>query len=172
MTRPSLNDLTAFVAVATHRSFRRAADELGTAPSTLSHAMRALECKLLADRMDGWLDELKPGEKIWDKKEIPGEAYGRGLVEGPRGALGHWIHIKGKKIDNYQAVVPTTWNAAPRDKEGNRGPIETALLGLPVPDAENPINVVRCVRSFDPCLACAIHVIHPEHNGVKSFRVV
>ncbi len=136
------------------------------------HAMRALECKLLADQMEVWLDELKPGEPIWDKKEIPGEAFGRGLVEGPRGALGHWIHIKGKKIANYQAIVPTTWNAAPRDKEGNRGPIETALIGLPVPDVDNPINVVRCVRSFDPCLACAIHVIHPEHNGVKEFRIV
>ncbi len=136
------------------------------------HAMRALECKLLADEMDKWLDELKPGEKIWDKRSIPSESYGRGLVEGPRGALGHWIHIKNKVIENYQCIVPTTWNAAPRDKDGNRGPIETALIGLPVPDPENPINVVRCVRSFDPCLACAIHVIHPEHNGVREFRVV
>jgi hydrogenase large subunit len=136
------------------------------------HAMRALECKLIADQMDIWLDQLKPGEPIWDKKDIPGDSYGRGLVEGPRGSLGHWIHIQGKKIGNYQAVVPTTWNASPRDKEGNRGPVETSLIGLPVPDAESPINVVRCVRSFDPCLACAIHVIHPEHNGVKEFRVV
>ncbi len=138
------------------------------------HAMRALEGYLLAQRMELWLDQLKPGDPIWDPKgkDIPGDSYGRGLVEGPRGALGHWIHIQGKKIGNYQAVVPTTWNAAPRDKEGNRGPIEMALVGIPVPDAENPINVVRLVRSFDPCLACAIHVIHPEHNGVKSFRVV
>ncbi|MEW6554591.1 MAG: nickel-dependent hydrogenase large subunit [Actinomycetota bacterium] len=138
------------------------------------HAMRALECKLLADQMDVWLDQLKPGEPIWDPKgkDIPSDSQGMGLVEGPRGALGHWITISGKKIANYQCVVPTTWNASPRDKEGNRGPIETSLLGLPVPDPENPINVVRCVRSFDPCLACAIHVIHPEHNGVKEFRVV
>ncbi|MDY6796568.1 MAG: nickel-dependent hydrogenase large subunit [Actinomycetota bacterium] len=138
------------------------------------HAMRALECKLIADQMDVWLDQLEPGAKIWDKKgkEIPGESQGQGLVEGPRGALGHWITIKGKKIDNYQCVVPTTWNASPRDKNDNRGPIETSLIGLPVPDPENPVNVVRCVRSFDPCLACAIHVIHPEHNGVKEFRVV
>lgn len=138
------------------------------------HAMRALECKLLADKMDEWLDQLVPGDPIWDPrgKDIPGESQGMGLVEGPRGALGHWITIKGKKIDNYQCVVPTTWNASPRDKEGNRGPIETSLLGVPVPDVDNPINTVRCVRSFDPCLACAIHVIHPEHNGVKEFRVV
>lgn len=138
------------------------------------HAMRALECKLLADQMDAWLDQLKPGDPVYDPKgkDIPGESQGMGLVEGPRGALGHWIKIRGKKIDNYQCVVPTTWNASPRDKNGVRGPIETSLLGLPVPDPENPINVVRCVRSFDPCLACAIHVIHPEHNGVKEFRVV
>jgi len=138
------------------------------------HAMRAFECKLIADKMAEWLDELVPGEKIWDSKgkDIPDSSQGMGLVEGPRGALGHWITIKNKKIDNYQCVVPTTWNASPRDKNDNRGPIETSLIGLPVPDPENPINVVRCVRSFDPCLACAIHVIHPEHNGVKAFRVV
>ena len=93
-------------------------------------------------------------------------------MEGPRGALGHWISIKGKKIDNYQAVVPTTWNASPRDKSGVRGPIEQSMIGIPVPDPDNPINVVRNVRSFDPCIACAVHVIHPEHNGVKAFRVI
>ncbi|RJP27731.1 MAG: nickel-dependent hydrogenase large subunit [Actinobacteria bacterium] len=140
------------------------------------HAMRAFECKLIADKMVDWLAELQKGvgEPIWDPKgkDIPGDSRGMGLVEGPRGALGHWITIGGKKIDNYQCVVPTTWNASPRDKEGQRGPIETSLIGIPVPDPENPINVVRCVRSFDPCLACAIHVIHPEHNGVKEFRVI
>lgn len=136
------------------------------------HAARAVECKILADEMEKWLGELRPGAPIWDKKDIPNESYGRGLVEGPRGALGHWIHIKGKKIANYQAIVPTTWNASPRDKNGVRGPIETSLIGLPVPDVDNPINVVRCVRSFDPCLACAIHIIHPSHNGVREFRVI
>ncbi|MBU4240199.1 MAG: nickel-dependent hydrogenase large subunit [Actinomycetia bacterium] len=136
------------------------------------HAARAIECKVIADEMDKWLDQLKPGKPIWDKKGIPGEAHGRGLLEAARGALGHWIHIKGKKIEDYQCVVPTTWNASPRDKEGNRGPIERSLVGIPVPDPDNPINVVRCIRSFDPCLACAIHIIHPDHNGVKEFRVV
>jgi hydrogenase large subunit len=146
-----------------------AAGKFGILPR---HAMRALELKLLADEMDVWLGQLKPGEKIWDKKDIPGDSYGRGMVEGPRGALGHWIHIEDGKIGNYQAVVPTTWNCSPRDKEGVRGPVETALIGIPVPDVDNPINVGRCVRSFDPCIACAVHVIHPEHNGVKAFRVV
>ena len=137
------------------------------------HAARAIEAKLIADEMPNWLGQLKPGEPIWDPKgkDIPDQSYGRGMVEGPRGALGHWIHIDNKKTANYQAVVPTTWNASPRDKSGNRGPIETALIGIPVPDVDNPINVVRCVRSFDPCIACAVHIIHPDHNGVKEFRV-
>ncbi len=145
--------------------------KFGILPRT---AARAIECKLVADAMADWLTQLDPSKPIWDPKgkEIPNESYGRGLVEGPRGALGHWIHINNEKTDNYQAVVPTTWNASPRDKEGNRGPVETSLIGLPVPDVDNPVNVVRCVRSFDPCLACAIHIIHPEHNGVKEFRVV
>ncbi len=137
---------------------------------------RAVEALLLSLEMEKWLDQLTEGigSNIWDSsgKKIPDKSKGMGLVEGPRGSLGHWITIDGGKTANYQAVVPTTWNAAPRDKNGVRGPIETALLGIPVPDPNNPINVVRCIRSFDPCLACAIHVIHPEHNGVKEFRVV
>lgn len=138
------------------------------------HAARAIECKLVADEMDKWLDGLKPGEPIWDPKgrDMPDSSFGRGLVEGPRGALGHWIEIKSGRTANYQAVVPTTWNASPRDKSGNRGPIENALVGVPVADPDNPINLVRVVRSFDPCIACAVHVIHPEHNGVREFRVI
>ncbi|MHB8780295.1 MAG: nickel-dependent hydrogenase large subunit [Candidatus Geothermincolia bacterium] len=136
------------------------------------HGARAIECKLVADEMAKWLAQLQPGRPIWDKKDIPDEGQGRGLVEGPRGALGHWISIKAGKIDNYQAVVPTTWNASPRDKDGQRGAIEQSMIGIPVPDVDNPINVVRNVRSYDPCIACAVHVIHPEHNGVKAFRVI
>ena len=138
------------------------------------HAARAIEAKLVADAMATWLPQLKMGSPIWDSKgqDIPDSSKGRGLVEGPRGALGHWITIGDGKTANYQAVVPTTWNASPRDKSGVRGPIETSLIGLPVPDVDNPVNVVRCVRSFDPCLACAIHIIHPENNSVKEFRVV
>jgi hydrogenase large subunit len=138
------------------------------------HGARAIECMILADHMNTWLDQLKPGAPIWDPKgrDIPNESFGRGLVEGPRGALGHWIHIQDSKTGNYQAVVPTTWNGSPRDKAGNRGPIENALIGIPVPDPNNPINVVRLVRSYDPCIACAVHIIHPENNSVKEFRVV
>ena len=82
-----------------------------------------------------------------------------GLHEAPRGALGHWITIKDYKIENYQAVVPTTWNGGPRDDKGQRGPIEEALVGTPVKDPENPIELVRVVRAFDPCIACAVHVL-------------
>ncbi len=140
------------------------------------HAARAYEAVLLSAKMLEWVDELQAniGKDIWDPRgsKIPNESYGRGMVEGPSGALGHWIHIKGSTINNYQCVVPTTWNASPRDKNGNRGPIETSLIGLPVADVNNPINVARCVRSFDPCIACAVHIIHPEHNGTKEFRII
>ena len=137
---------------------------------------RAVEALLVSLEMDKWLDQLTLGigSDIWDPKgkQIPNSSNGMGLVEGPRGVLGHWITISGGKTGNYQAVVPTTWNGSPRDKSGVRGPIENSLIGIPVPDVNNPINVVRCVRSFDPCIACAVHIIHPENNSVKEFRVV
>jgi len=138
------------------------------------HAARAIECKLLADEMPTWIGQFEMGGPIWDPKgeQIPNKAEGAALVEGPRGALGHWNSIDGGKLSNYQAVVPTTWNASPRDTNGVKGPIENSLIGIPVPDPDNPINVVRAIRSFDPCIACAIHVIHPENNSVKAFRVV
>ena len=113
-------------------------------------AARAEECKLVADAMDKWIGQLKPGAPSWTKVEIPKEADGFGLTEAPRGALGHWISIKDQKIDNYQVVAATIWNACPRDDKGNRGPIEQALIGTPVPDIKNPFNIVRVVRSFDP----------------------
>lgn len=113
-------------------------------------AARAEECKLVADAMDEWIGQLKPGAPSWTKVEIPKAAEGFGLTEAPRGALGHWISIKDQKIDNYQVVAATIWNASPRDDKGNRGPIEQALVGTPVPDIKNPFNIVRVVRAFDP----------------------
>ena len=94
-----------------------------------------------------------------------------GLVEGARGALGHWIKIANKKIENYQAVVPTTWNCGPRDDKGVRGPCEEALVGTPVADTDNPLEIVRIIRSFDPCIACAVHLIKPS-GEMKKFRVI
>ena len=88
---------------------------------------------------------------------IPEEGTGVGLTEAARGALGHWIEIKEQKIANYQCVVPTTWNASPRDDNGNPGPMEQAITGTKVRDKNNPFEIVRIVRSFDPCLACAVH---------------
>jgi len=135
------------------------------------HAARALETKKIADAMEEWLLQLKPGEPVWAECAVPESGEGMGLTEAARGALGHWIKISGKKIENYQAVVPTTWNACPRDDKGVRGPIEEALVGTPIVDPDNPFEIVRIIRSFDPCLACAVHLIKP--NGeMKKFRVV
>jgi len=125
-----------------------------------------------------WIDQLiaemtKPGFKIHDTDnwEIPENGQGVGFYEPPRGALGHWIKIKNKKIENYQCVVPTTWNASPRCDQKIRGQYEESLIGCPVPDPDNPINIVRIIRSFDPCLACAIHLIDPQTNEIKKFVV-
>jgi len=132
---------------------------------------RAVECSHVAREMDVWLDELQPGEDVWTECEVPNEGEGCGMVEAPRGALGHWIRIKDGTIANYQCVVPTTWNAAPRNDEGVRGPIEEALIDTPVADPDNPIELLRVVRSFDPCIACSIHLIKPD-GEMEPFRVV
>lgn len=121
------------------------------------HLARALCAKYIADSMDKWLLELKPGEPTFIEYTIPEEGMGMGLTEAARGALGHWIEIKDKKIANYQCVVPTTWNASPKDDNGNPGPMEQAIIGTRVRDKSNPFEIVRIVRSFDPCMACAVH---------------
>jgi len=135
------------------------------------HAARALDCKVVADRCAEWVMQLDPSKPFHTKYEIPESSTGMGLTEGPRGALGHWITIKGQKIDNYQCVVPTTWNAGPTDDMGQKGPIEQALMGTKVKDPKNPIEPVRIVRSFDPCLACAIHMINPDGEELGRFRI-
>ncbi|MFQ6042967.1 MAG: nickel-dependent hydrogenase large subunit, partial [Candidatus Poribacteria bacterium] len=114
------------------------------------HAARALDCKFVADSMVQWLQELKIGEPVYYDYTLPEEGKGMGLTEGPRGALGHWIQVKDGKIANYQAVVPTTWNASPKDSNDQPGPIEQALIGTKIRDSENPFEIVRIVRSFDP----------------------
>lgn len=134
------------------------------------HAARALECKLVADAATGWLLQLKPGEPVHAPFKIPDKSEGMGMTEAPRGALGHWIQIENRKIARYQCVVPSTWNQSPKDEMNQRGPMEEALVGTPIADADNPIEAVRVVRSFDPCLACAIHVITPS-GDIKKFRV-
>jgi Ni,Fe-hydrogenase I large subunit len=138
--------------------------------STLGRiAARAIEAQLMARYVNKWIDELGQnlghgdlrvhnGEK-WDPDTWPGEMQGFGFHEAPRGSLAHWVQIENKKIKNYQAVVPTTWNAGPRDSKGQRGAYEAALLKTPVADPERPLEILRTVHSFDPCLACAVHVV-------------
>lgn len=139
-------------------------------------AARVLECKMVADSMYQWgldiIENIKKGNTaVYNEYTIPDKAQGIGLWEAPRGALGHWIDVAGKKIKNYQCVVPTTWNVCPRDDNGVRGPIEEALIGTAVFNSEKPLEVMRVVHSFDPCLACTVHVIHPESNRIMDFKV-
>jgi hydrogenase large subunit len=101
---------------------------------------------------------------------MPEEASGMGIVEGPRGSLLHYIDVKDSKIARYQLVVPTTWNCSPKDDQDQPGPAETALIGTKVRDPENPLEIVRIVRSFDPCLACAVHVVNARREPVARVR--
>jgi len=138
--------------------------------STLGRvAARALETQFLARHVTAWINELghnmergeirvHNGEK-WDPDTWPRTAQGFGFHEAPRGSLGHWVQIEDKAIKNYQAVVPSTWNAGPRDAKGQRGAYEAALLKTPIADPERPLEILRTVHSFDPCLACAVHVM-------------
>ncbi|MGB7439264.1 MAG: nickel-dependent hydrogenase large subunit, partial [Candidatus Acidiferrum sp.] len=138
--------------------------------STLGRiAARALESQLLASRLVGWIEELgnnlatgnlriHDGQK-WDPNSWPQTTRGFGFFEAPRGSLGHWVEIENQAIKNYQAVVPSTWNASPRDAQGQRAAYEAALLKTPVADPERPLEILRTVHSFDPCLACAVHVV-------------
>ena len=121
------------------------------------HAARAMECRLVAEQCAGWINQLDPGKPVFTDFTIPATASGYGLTEAPRGALGHWLEIADFRIDHYQCVVPTTWNCSPRDDGGNPGPVEQALVGTPIADPENPIEAGRVIRSFDPCIACAVH---------------
>jgi len=121
------------------------------------HAARALECKLIADQCVQWLDALTPEAPTFKDFSVPDTGRGYGLTEAARGALGHWLEISEGKIHTYQCVVPTTWNCSPRDDRGTPGAVEQALVGVPIADAQNPMEAARVVRSFDPCLACAVH---------------
>lgn len=118
---------------------------------------RALEARLIARHAAQWLGELEPGRPSAQPFQVVRNGSGYGLVEAPRGALGHWLEIRDGKIHHYQCVVPTTWNCSPRDDAGQPGPVEKALEGLELADPQCPIEAGRVVRSFDPCLACAVH---------------
>lgn len=114
------------------------------------HVARAEECALVCEGVERWINEAQPGKETFVPTPVPDSGEGLGMTEAPRGALLHYVNIKGGKIDNYQVTSATIWNANPRDDMGQRGPMEEALIGVPVPDPENPVNVGRLIRSFDP----------------------
>jgi len=158
--------------------------KLGVGPealfSTLGRtAARGIETLVLAQKSEVWLDQLADNmgrgiletfnDERWEPSTWPAEARGFGFHEAPRGALGHWINIENGAIANYQAVVPSTWNAGPRDAMGQAGPYEAALAGTPIADPEKPLELLRTVHSFDPCLACAVHVL--DGTGSEIIRV-
>ena len=150
--------------------------------STLGRtAARGLECSWAAHKMrtvfDDMMANIKAGDvatanmQMWEPDTWPGDTKGVGFGEAPRGALGHWIHIQDAKIANYQAVVPTTWNASPRDPQENIGAYEAALLGTPMEDPKQPLEILRTIHSFDPCLACASHVIAPDGQELTRVKI-
>ena len=150
--------------------------------STLGRtAARALECQWAAHQLRYFQNKLvtniKNGDLAtanvtkWSPETWPKEAKGVGFTEAPRGALGHWIKIKDTKIDNYQCVVPTTWNGSPRDPAGNIGAFEAALLGTPMADPTQPLEIIRTLHSFDPCLACSTHVMSPDGHDMAKVTV-
>ncbi len=124
----------------------------------------------LAENMKGGNYQIHNGEK-WDPSTWPKEAKGYGFHEAPRGTLCHWVRIKDEKITNYQCVVPSTWNGSPRDAKGKRGPYEASLVGTPVADPARPVEILRTVHSFDPCMACAVHVVDAGKKETVRIRV-
>ncbi|HDI60423.1 MAG TPA: nickel-dependent hydrogenase large subunit [Desulfobacteraceae bacterium] len=144
--------------------------------STLGRtAARGLETIAIGDQVESWVMELVENLKNGDNSTYTPyemkDGQGVGLNDVPRGALGHWVKIKDGKIENYQYVVPSTWNLGPRDAAGNMSPVEEALIGTPIHDPKRPMEILRTVHSFDPCIACAIHVIDPDSNEVYKVRV-
>ncbi len=160
--------------------------KLGVGPealfSTLGRtAARGIETQMVVEQMNAWLDQLSAnmqsgnlaihdGSK-WDPASWPADASGWGATEAPRGALGHWVRIKSGRIKNYQMVVPTTWNGSPRDAQGQRGAWEQALIGTPVIDPERPVEILRTIHSFDPCMACAVHLVDGKKRLLTRVEV-
>ncbi len=146
--------------------------------STLGRtAARGIETLAIGAKVEAWtldlIENIKSGDtQTYQSHEVPDSGMGVGLNDVPRGALGHWVKVKGKKIEKYQYVVPSTWNLGPRDAKGKRGPVEEALIGTPVADPKQPLEILRTVHSFDPCIACGVHVIDAESNQVHKVKAI
>lgn len=141
------------------------------------HVTRAIRSVVMANKsltyLDMLIENLAKGDTIYaNPTEMPkGEYQGVGFHEAPRGTLSHWMVVENGKLSNYQAVVPSTWNAGPRDESGAAGPYEASIMDNPVADPERPLEVIRTVHSFDPCIACAVHSIDPDGKEVTSVQV-
>ncbi len=142
-------------------------------------AGRAIETELMADVMHEWADELAKNAasgdlSTWtefDFDKVSVKTKGKGMEEAPRGALGHWVKVEDGKIVNYQAVVPSTWNAAPRDYKGRMGAYEASLIGIKVANPEQPLEIIRTIHSFDPCIACAVHVVNTKGKELGVYKI-
>ncbi|WP_310634322.1 nickel-dependent hydrogenase large subunit, partial [Paraburkholderia sp.] len=150
--------------------------------STLGRtAARALEADWAATKMKYFFDRLignlKAGDTAtanvdkWEPASWPAQVKGVGFTEAPRGALGHWIQIRDTKIDNYQCIVPTTWNGSPRDEQGQIGAFEASLMNTKMAKPDEPLEILRTLHSFDPCLACSTHVIGPAGEELVNVQV-
>jgi Ni,Fe-hydrogenase I large subunit len=145
-------------------------------------AARGIETLAIAEQLNGWIGQLEANmnsgnlaihnKTRWEPATWPAEAVGWGTTEAPRGALGHWVQIKNGKIANYQAIVATVWNGSPRDAAGQRGPWEESLIGTPVADSLRPVEILRTIHSFDPCMACAVHVVDAAGSEVTRIQIV
>lgn len=151
--------------------------------STLGRtAARGIETKLVAawtmDFYNTLLNNIRNGDErmanteLWEPKSWPAEAKGVGFMEAPRGALAHWINIKDGKTENYQQIVPSTWNASPRDPKGQMSAYESTLIGTPVANPELPLEIIRTIHSFDPCIACAVHLYDEHGNHISQVQNV
>jgi hydrogenase large subunit len=145
---------------------------------TAARGIEALYCaQLQASQFDKLMANLKAGDtstanvEKWDPASWPKEAQGAGFTEAPRGSLGHWVKVKDGRIENYQCVVPTTWNGSPRDPKGQIGAFEASLMNTPLAKADEPLEILRTLHSFDPCLACSTHVMSPDGSEMSTVKV-
>jgi Ni,Fe-hydrogenase I large subunit len=162
-------------------------DRLQVGPAALFSTLgrtgaRGIETVLLSRRLSHWSDALVArikggdtrthnGDK-WDPASWPAKAQGYGYLDAPRGALGHWVQIENGKISRYQCVVPSTWNCSPRDGQGQPGPYEAALMDHhPLANPEQPLEILRTIHSFDPCMACGVHVLDATGKEVVAVKV-